>query len=476
MFRRIYMDHSATTPVDPRVVEAMMPYLTEAFGNASSIHYFGQQARAAVDKARHQVAHLIGARPNEIVFTSGGTESNNLAIKGVLDRWNADILVRMSAASTRTSAEHPHAQIDNASFSGGIGVGGRSGDTPVPMSVASTRTSAEHPHALTGNASFAGGTGDGDKSVPAPHIITSSIEHSAVKNVCEDLEKQGYRVTYLPVYEDGIVRIEDVKAAITDDTLLISIMAANNEIGTIQPIEEVGKFVRELRAGGQKIWFHTDAVQAAGKVPINVEEIGCDLLSISAHKLYAPKGVGALYVRRGVRLHPQNIGGHQERERRGGTESVPNIAAFGKACELAEEEIASESTTLKDLRDKLETRVGEMIPDVVFNGDRDRRLPNISNISFRSVEGEGLLINLDMQGIAVSTGSACSSGTLEPSPVIRALGPQTPSSAGGDDEDRARGAIRFSLGRTNTAADVDRLLEVLPTSVENLRRLTASAR
>jgi len=414
MFRRIYLDNSATTPVDPRVVEAMMPYLTEQFGNASSIHYFGQQAKAAVDKARHQVAHLIGSRPNEIVFTSGGTESNNLAIKGILERWNADILVR--------------------------------------------------------NASDIEGA---DRNVRVPHIITSAIEHSAVTNVCDDLEKQGYRITRLPVYEDGIVRIGDLKAAITDETVLISIMAANNEIGTLQPIEEIGKIVKELRAQGRKIWFHTDAVQAAGKVPINVEEIGCDLLSISAHKLYAPKGVGALYVRRGVRLHPQNIGGHQERDRRGGTESVPNIVAFGKACELADENLSAESSDLKVLRDDLESRVGEIIPDIVFNGDRDRRLPNISNISFRSIEGEGLLINLDMQGIAVSTGSACSSGTLEPSPVIRALGTQTPSPA--VDEDRARGAIRFSLGRNNTAEDIDRLMEVLPASVENLRRLAPAS-
>ena len=386
MFRRIYLDNSATTPVDSRVVEAMMPYLTEQFGNASSIHYFGQQAKAAVDKARHQVAHLIGSRPNEIVFTSGGTESNNLAIKGILDKAPAN-----------------------------------------------------------------------------SHVITSAIEHSAVTNVCDDLEKQGFRVTRLPVYDDGIVRMEDLKAAVTDETVLISIMAANNEIGTIQPIEEIGRFVRELRTDGRKIWFHTDAVQAAGKVPINVEEIGCDLLSMSAHKLYAPKGVGALYVRRGVRLHPQNIGGHQERDRRGGTESVPNIVAFGKACELAAGLMEGEVSELRKLRDDLESRVGEMIPDIVFNGERDRRLPNISNISFRSIEGEGLLINLDMQGIAVSTGSACSSGTLEPSPVIRALGRE---------DELARGAIRFSVGRANTAADIDRLLEVLPASVENLRNIS----
>ena len=386
MFRRIYLDNSATTPVDPRVVEAMMPYLTEQFGNASSIHYFGQQAKSAVDKARHQVAHLIGSRPNEIVFTSGGTESNNLAIKGILDKAPAN-----------------------------------------------------------------------------SHVITSAIEHSAVTNVCDDLEKQGFRVTRLPVYDDGIVRLEDLEAAVIDETVLISIMAANNEIGTLQPIEEIGRFVRELRTDGRKIWFHTDAVQAAGKVPINVEEIGCDLLSMSAHKLYAPKGVGALYVRRGVRLHPQNIGGHQERDRRGGTESVPNIVAFGKACELAAGLMEGEISELRKLRDDLESRVGEMIPDIVFNGERDRRLPNISNISFRSIEGEGLLINLDMQGIAVSTGSACSSGTLEPSPVIRALGRE---------DELARGAIRFSVGRANTAADIDRLLEVLPASVENLRNIS----
>jgi len=392
MFRRIYLDNSATTPVDPRVVEAMMPYLTEQFGNASSIHYYGQQAKSAVDKARHQVANLIGARPNEIVFTSGGTESNNLAIRGLLDR--------------------------------------------------------------------------NDGLLPAgAHIITSAIEHSAVKNLCEDLEKHGVSVTYLPVYEDGLIRIEDVRSAMTDKTLLISVMAANNEIGTIQPLEGIGNFVREMRTSGRKIWFHTDAVQAAGKIPINVEEFGCDLLSLSAHKLYAPKGVGALYVRRGVRLHPQNIGGHQERERRGGTESVPNIVAFGKACEISSDQMSAESADLRSLRDHLETLVGEMIPDVVFNGDRDRRLPNISNISFRAIEGEGLLINLDMQGIAVSTGSACSSGTLEPSPVIRALG---------RDDELARGAIRFSLGRTNTAADITRLLEILPASVENLRRLAPS--
>nr|MBP7416666.1 cysteine desulfurase [Pyrinomonadaceae bacterium] len=374
MFRRVYLDNSATTPIDPAVVEAMLPYLMAKFGNASSIHFYGQEAKAALDKARHQVAALINARPNEIVFTSGGTEANNLAIRGLIE-----------ARQTR----------------------------------------------------------DGDIAA-TPHIITSAIEHSAVLNVCDDLEKQGVTVTYLPVYENGIIRLDDVKAAITDETVLISIMAANNEIGTLQPIVEIGKLVREMRGEGKKIWFHTDAVQAAGKMPLDVEAIGCDLLSISAHKIYALKGAGALYVRRGVRLHPQNLGGHQERERRGGTESVPNIVAFGVACELAQNELKRSAEELTHLRNSFESKVGEMISDVVFNGDRENRLPNISNISFRSIEGEVLLINLDMQGIAVSTGSACSSGSLEPSPVIRALG---------HEDELARGAIRFSFGRFNTAED-----------------------
>ena len=387
MFRRVYLDHSATTPVDRQVLEAMLPYLTEKFGNASSIHFFGQEARAAVDKARHQVAEILGARPNEIVFTSGGTESNNLAIRGLVQA--------------------------NEKY-------GR-------------------------------------------HIVTSAIEHSAVKNVCEDLEKRGFEVTYLPVYEDGIVRIEDVKNAVREDTILISIMTANNEIGTIQPVEEIGKIVRQQREGGKKIWFHTDAVQAVGKIPLNVEEINCDLLSVSAHKIYAPKGVGALYVRRGVRLQQQNIGGHQERERRGGTESVPHIVAFGKACELAKNNLSENARQLRSLRDKFEDGVAERITDIVFNGNRERRVPSISNISFRYIEGEGLLISLDLQGIAVSTGSACSSGSLEPSPVIRALGRS---------DELARGAIRFSFGKENSIEDVDYLLEILPRAVENLRRLS----
>ena len=270
-------------------------------------------------------------------------------------------------------------------------------------------------------------------------------------------------MTYLPVYDDGLVRIDDVVNAVREDTILISVMTANNEIGTIQPVEEIGRFVRKLRQGEKKIWFHTDAVQAVGKMPVDVEEISCDLLALSAHKIYAPKGIAALYVRRGTRLHPQNIGGRQERGIRGGTESVPLIVGLGAAAEIAKEELELESGRLLGLRDRFEQGVFERVPDAVPNGNSENRLPNISNISYHAVEGEGLLINLDMQGVAVSTGSACSSGSLEPSPVIRALG---------RDDEMARSAVRVSFGRFNTTEDVDYALEVLPQAVENLRKLT----
>ncbi|MEK7722789.1 MAG: cysteine desulfurase family protein [Acidobacteriota bacterium] len=386
MFRRVYLDNSATTPIDPEVLESMLPYFTNNFGNPSSIHFFGQEARSALDKARHQVSALINARPNEITFTSGGTEANNLAIRGLLEA--------------------------NKKY--------------------------------------------GNK------VITSAIEHPSVKSLCETLEKNGYEVSCLPVYEDGIVKIEDVKNAITENTVLISIMTANNEIGTLQPVEEIGQLVKDLRASGKKIWFHTDAVQAVGKIEVDVNKIGCDLLAISAHKIYAPKGIGALYVGKGVRLQSQNIGGHQERERRGGTESVPLVVGFGKASELALSRLLEQTTHLWELRNRFEKGVSDTIPNVVFNGNRIKRLPNISNVSFRQVEGEGLLINLDLQGIAVSTGSACSSGSLELSPIIRALG---------CNDEIARGAIRFSFGKDNQRQDVDYLMGVLPKAVENLRKL-----
>lgn len=385
---RVYLDNSATTPVDPRVAAVMARAVVETFGNASSVHGFGQQARAAVDRARREVAALIGAKQNEVVFTSGGTEANNLAIRGLCEA--------------------------SASF-------GR-------------------------------------------HIITSAIEHPSVSGVCTHLEKRGWEITRLPVYQNGIVRLEDLTKAIRPDTVLITVMLANNEIGTIQPITEIGSLVRQRRAAGQRhLWLHTDAVQAAGRLPLNVDELGCDLLTMSAHKLYAPKGVGVLYVRRRVRLQGQNVGGHQERERRAGTENVPGIVAFGEAARLAREELEQRSAHDCALRDRFETKVHRRIKDVVMNGDRKQRLGHLSNISFRFIEGEGLLINLDLEGVAVSTGSACSSGTLEPSPVIRALGV---------DDEIARGSIRFSFGKDNSEADVEYTIEVLSRAVERLRALS----
>ncbi len=386
--RRVYLDHSATTPVDPRVVEAMLPFLTEKFGNPSSVHFYGQEARAAVDRARRHVAELVSARPNEVVFTSGGTESNNLAVRG-------------------------HCEA----------------------------------------------TGEQGR-----HVITTAIEHSSVRGICEALERRDYEVTRLPVYDDGVVRVEDVRAALRPDTVLVTVMLANNEIGTVQPVAEIGALVRERRDAGQRhLRLHTDAVQAASGMRVDVDELGCDLLSMSAHKLYAPKGVGALYVRRGLRLAPQNVGGHQERERRGGTEPVPLIVAFGEAARLTRIELEERTRRILRLRERFETGVASSVSDIVHNGDRARRLPGVSNISFRFIEGEGLLINLDMQGVAVSTGSACSSGSLEPSPVIRALG---------RDDELARGSIRFSLGKDTTEEEIDYVLEVLPRAVENLRRLS----
>jgi len=308
--RKVYLDHSATTPIDARVLEAMLPFLAEKFGNASSVHMFGQEARAAVDKARRQVASLIEARANEVVFTSGGTEANNLALRGICE------------------------------------------------------------------AAIAQGR----------HIIISAIEHPSVRGVVDELEKDGWEVTRLPVYDDGIVRIEDVRAAIRPDTILISVMMANNEIGTIQPIAEIGALVRKERERGHRhLWFHSDAVQAAGRVPIDVRTIGCDLLSLSAHKIYAPKGAGALFIRRGVRLTPQQVGGHQERERRAGTESVANIVAFGAAADLAQKELDERNEQTRYLRDRFEAEVESQINDIVRNGDREQRLSHVSNISFRFI-------------------------------------------------------------------------------------------
>lgn len=390
--KQIYLDNSATTRVDDEVVQAMLPYFTEAFGNASSTHRWGQQAKQAIETARHQVAQLINAQPSEITFLSGGTEADNLAIKGI-------------AAA----------------------------------------------HAAAGK-----------------HIITSQIEHPAVLASCAELEKQGWAVTRLPVYQAGIVRLSDVKAALRDDTVLITIMHSNNEIGTLQPIADIAALIKERRAAGQRhLYLHTDAVQSIGKTPVDVQALGVDLLALTAHKFHGPKGIGVLYVRKGVRLVAQMHGGHHERDRRAGTESVPLIVGIGKAAELARVNLAERIEQLRGLRDYLEAGLLEKIPDIARNGDAQQRLPHIANFNFDFVEGEGLQISLDLKGVAVSTGSACASGSVEPSHVLVALGLN---------QDNGRGALRFSLGKDNTKEEVDYVLETLPPLVEKLRQLSPLAK
>ncbi len=380
--RRVYFDHNATTPLAPEALEAMMPYLTEEYGNASSIHSVGQRARAGVEQARAQVATLIGARDKEIVFTSGGTEADNMAIRGVVG-----------------AAERPR-----------------------------------------------------------KHVITSTIEHHAVLNTCQALEAEGVAVTYVPVSRGGLVDPEDVRRAITPDTVLITIMHANNELGTVQPIAEIARIARE-----HKIPFHTDAVQSAGKVLVDVAELGVDLLSLSAHKIYGPKGMGALCIRRNTRLKPLFFGGHHERDRRAGTENVAGIVGFGAAAELARAHLAEEGKRLATLRDELERRLLSSIPHCGVNGDPARRTPNTTNIHFDFIEGEPLVIALDLKGVAVSTGAACSSGAVEPSHVLTAIGLPP---------ERARASLRFSLGHASTWEDVDYVAEVLPAVVDHLRSLS----
>jgi len=380
--KRIYLDYAATTPTHPEVVKAMLPYFTDSYGNPSSVHIFGQEAKGAMGEARARVAALVEARKDEIVFTSGGTEADNLALKGV---------------------------------------------------------------------AFA-------NEQKGKHIITSSIEHHAVLESLRFLEKQGFRVTYLPVDQYGMVDPQDVKGAIAEDTVLISIMHANNEVGTIQPIAEIGKIARE-----RGVYFHTDAVQTVGHMPVNVNEMGVDLLSMSAHKLYGPKGVGALYVRKGTRLVSLIHGGDQERRRRASTENIPGIVGFGKAAEIARGKMAEEAARLTALRDRLIEGLLTRIEDIRLNGHPTQRLPNNVNVSIRYVEGESMLLDLDMEGIAPSTGSACSSSSLEPSHVLLALGLS---------HEEAHGSLRFSLGRETTGADVERVLEVLPPIVAKLRAMS----
>ncbi|OFW26154.1 MAG: IscS subfamily cysteine desulfurase [Acidobacteria bacterium RIFCSPLOWO2_02_FULL_65_29] len=380
----IYMDYHATTPVDPRVVQAMLPYFTEHFGNAASRnHPFGWEAEEAVEKARKQVADLIGASPKEIVFTSGATESDNLAIKGVAEMYREK-----------------------------------------------------------GN-----------------HIITCVTEHKAVIDTCKRLEKEGYRVTYLPVQKDGLVDLNDLKAAISDKTILITIMTANNEIGVVQPVAEIGAIAKE-----KGILFHTDAVQAVGKIPFNVNDLKVDMAAMSAHKMYGPKGVGALYVRRRnprVLLSPIIDGGGHERGMRSGTLNVPGIVGFGKAAELCRLEMASDTARVTALRERLNKKLHEGLDEIYINGSIEHRLPHNLNISFAYVEGESLLMGIN--DVAVSSGSACTSASLEPSYVLKALG------AG---DDLAHSSIRFGLGRWTTEEEVDYVANKLVSVVTRLREMS----
>ncbi len=379
----IYMDNAATTATRPEVLEAMLPYFVEHYGNPSSIHSVGRDARRAVEKARKQVAAALGCEPREIYFTAGGSESDNWAI-------------RCAAKVTEGKGRH---------------------------------------------------------------IITSAIEHHAVLHTCAYMEKQGYRVTYLPVDADGLVSVEDVKNAICDDTVLITIMTANNEIGTIQPIAEIGKLAKE-----KGILFHTDAVQAVGAIPLNVNELNVDMLSLSGHKFHAPKGIGALYIRKGTKMSNLIFGGAQERGLRAGTENLPGIVGLGKAIELATAELPEYGPRVSRLRDKLIDGILTEIPDVRLNGHRTRRLPANVNVSVRYVEGESLLMRLDLVGVEASSGSACTSGSLDPSHVLLAIGLP---------HEIAHGSLRLSLGNDTTEADVDYVLKELPGIVEKLRAMSA---
>jgi len=379
---KIYLDNAATTPVDKNVLEAMLPYYSDIFGNPSSLHSHGQEAKKAIEEAREKVAKALGADAEEIYFTSGGSESDNWALKGVA-------------------------------------------------------------YALKNKGN---------------HIITTEIEHHAVLHTCRYLEKEGFKVTYLPVDEYGLVKPEDLKKAITDKTILVSIMFANNEIGTIEPIEELVKIAHE-----KNIYFHTDAVQAVGNVPIDVKKLDVDLLSLSAHKIYGPKGVGALYIKKGVKIHSLIQGGTQEKNRRAGTENVPGIVGLGEAIELITKNLDSHINKLTFLRDKLINGILEKIPYTRLNGHPTKRLPGNVNVSFEFIDGESLILNLDMAGICASSGSACTSGSLEPSHVLLAIGLS---------KELARGSLRLTIGKDNTEEDIDKVLEALPQIVKRLRSIS----
>ena len=393
---RIYLDHAATTPTHPRVVEAMLPYLTTAWGNPSSIYYEAREARKGLDEARRTVAGILNARPNEVIFTSGGTEADNLALRGV-------------AAAARRRAE------------------------------------------------TSGGTRDG--------IVTTQIEHHAVLHACDELENEGFRVTRLPVDGEGFVDLDALRVAIDERTLIVSVMYANNEVGTIEPIAQVASIAKDRDPG---IVVHTDAVQAAGAMALDVDALGIDMLSIAAHKLYGPKGVGALYVRGRTPFLPQTVGGSQERNRRAGTENVAGAVGLATALRLATDDIAPRAEHVAGLRDRLLLEVPRRIPDTIITGPRDgsRRLPNNASFAFRHLEGEAVLLQLDLLGIAASSGSACTTASLEPSHVLVAMGVP---------EAYLRGSLRLTLGKENTAQDVERLLEVLPPAVAKIRALAPAS-
>jgi cysteine desulfurase len=392
---RVYLDYNATTPVDPQVLDAMLPYFSADFANASSIHTPGQRARAAVETAREQVAALIGARPQEIVFTSGGTESDNHAIFGVLNSHVAQPILAVHSSSAKTTA---------------------------------------------------------------PHIITTTTEHEAVLNACQAAETQGVSISYLSVDREGRVDPESVRHAIRPETILITVMQANNELGTVQPLEEIGRIAKK-----HKIYFHTDAVQSAGKIPIDVNALNVDLLSLSGHKLYAPKGVGALYVRNGTRLRQLLYGGHHQRGFRPGTENVAGIVGLGKAAELARNSLASNARQVSTLRDKLECGLAERVQQVHVNGGSAPRTPNTTNIMFAGIDGEAMVIALDLKGLACSVGAACSSGAVEPSHVLTAIGLS---------QKEAKSSLRFSLGRFTTQSEIDFALEAIPAAAAQLRALS----
>jgi cysteine desulfurase len=378
----IYMDNSATTPVNPEVLKEMEPFYKEEFGNASTLYTLGRESKKALNLARERVANLINAEPEEIKFTSGGTESDNWAIKGI-------------AFQKRNKGKH---------------------------------------------------------------IITSVIEHPAVKNTCKWLEKLGYEITYLPIQENGIINIEDLKKAIRDDTILISIMHANNEIGTIQPITEIGKIAKE-----NNITFHVDAVQSVGKIPVDVKKSNIDLLSISSHKIYGPKGIGALYIKKGVRPEVLIHGGGQENNQRSGTENIPGIAGFGKACQIANDNMKENTRKLTKIRDKIIKGVLSQVDEAYLNGDPEKRLPNNINFRFSAIEGESLVLMLDAKGIEASTGSACSSQSLEPSYVLTSLGLEPVN---------VHGSLRLSLGVENTLEDADKVINDIINVVNTLRSMS----